>query len=137
VDDLLDVSRITRGVITLQKEPQDISKLVSDAVETIRPLIANRRHRLHTTFQSEALFVNGDYARLSQVLANVLNNAAKYMDDGGDIWVSVDKNDNEILISVRDSGIGLSSDLLPRIFDMFTQAERSIDRSQGGLGIGL
>ncbi len=137
VDDLLDVSRITRGVITLQKEPQDISKLVSDAVESIRPLIANRRHRLHTTFQSEALFINGDYARLSQVLANVLNNAAKYMDDGGDIWITVDKNDNEITISVRDSGIGISSDLLPRIFDMFTQAERSIDRSQGGLGIGL
>lgn len=138
VGDLLDVSRITRGIVPLQREPQDVCHLVSDAVEASRPLINARNHRLHITLHPDGPRVSGDGARLTQVFTNLLHNAAKYTNEGGDIWVDVDHpNQREVVVRVRDSGIGLSTELLPHIFDMFTQAERSIDRSQGGLGIGL
>lgn len=137
VDDLLDASRITRGKVVLQKQPLSISAMVADAIEISNPLISALNHRMDVTLPPNDLFVDGDGARLSQVLANVLNNAARYTEDGGDIWLSVRQEENEVLISVRDTGIGLPPELLTDIFNIFTQSERSIDRSQGGLGIGL
>ncbi len=137
VDDLLDVSRITRGKVVLQKQPLSITALIEDAVEISHPLVTELNHRLDISLPPHDLFVNGDSARLAQVLANVLNNAARYTEDGGDIWLSVSQVGTEVLISVRDTGIGMPSELLTDIFNMFTQSERSIDRAQGGLGIGL
>jgi len=137
VDDLLDVSRVTRGKVVLQKQPLSIAAMVADAIEISNPLITALNHRMDISLPPNDLFVDGDAARLSQVLANVLNNAARYTEDGGDIWLSVSQTGAEVLISVRDTGIGMPSELLTEIFNIFTQSERSIDRSQGGLGIGL
>lgn len=137
VDDLLDVSRITRGKITLQKTLVDISSIISAAVETSRPLIESRKHRLNITLPSEPLEVQVDVTRMAQVVTNLLNNAAKYTEEGGQIRISADRDGDEAVITVRDNGVGVSPDLLPKIFELFTQADRTIDRSQGGLGIGL
>jgi PAS domain S-box-containing protein len=137
VDDLLDVSRITRGVVALQRAPINVALLMEAAIEASRPLIDGQRHRLEVELPQEELCVNGDSARLSQVLTNVLNNAAKYTDKGGNIWVRVSREQKEVVLSIRDSGIGVAPELLPKVFDIFTQSERSIDRSLGGLGIGL
>jgi PAS domain S-box-containing protein len=137
VDDLLDVSRITSGKVTLQREPLDLATIIGRAVETSQPLIDSRRHRLVLTLPPESLFVEGDLTRLVQVVGNLLNNAAKYTDEGGHIWVKAARHGDEAVIRIRDDGIGLPAELLPRIFDLFTQADQSLDRSQGGLGIGL
>jgi CheY-like chemotaxis protein len=111
--------------------------MIVQAVETSQPLIEARKHRLSVDVPSEPLWVLGDKVRLAQIVANLLNNAAKYTGEGGQIWLSVERRGNEVMLRVRDTGIGIPADLLPRIFDAFTQEERSPDRAQGGLGIGL
>jgi PAS domain S-box-containing protein len=137
IDDLLDVSRITRGKIQLRKELTDLGAVVSRAVETSRPLIESRRHELAVKLPQEPVRVQVDTTRLEQIVANLLNNAAKYTEPGGRIWVTAERSGNEAIISVGDTGIGIPTEMLPRIFDMFVQVDRSLDRAQGGLGIGL
>jgi PAS domain S-box-containing protein len=135
VDDLMEVSRITRGKIELRREPVELAAVVRNAVETSRPLIEAAGHQLALALPPEPLIVNGDLVRLSQVLANLLNNSAKYTLNGGQIWLAVCQDADDAVISVRDSGVGITSELLPRVFEMFSQGETS--RGQGGLGIGL
>jgi PAS domain S-box-containing protein len=137
VDDLLDVSRVTSGLVVLDKEDVDIKRVIADAVEQIRPLLESRGHRLLVETAPEPAYVSGDYKRLVQVLANVVNNAAKYTPDNGNLCVRMDTTANEVMLSVQDDGIGISPELLPNIFELFSQGERSADRSQGGLGLGL
>ena len=137
VDDLLDVSRIVRGQISLEKGPIDLSDVVRHALETSRPLVRERKHQLTVTLPGQPLPLDGDLTRLSQVVANLLINAAKYTPEGGHIWLEADRGNGEVILRVRDSGMGISSGLLPHIFDLFTQGARTLDRSQGGLGIGL
>ena len=137
VDDLLDVSRITRGKVTLAREPLDLATIVHRAVEASRPLIDSRHHQLTLALPSEPVRLEGDLTRLVQVVGNLLNNAAKYTDEGGHIRIEAAQQGGEAVIRVQDNGMGLPSDLLPHIFDLFIQADRSLDRSQGGLGIGL
>jgi signal transduction histidine kinase/DNA-binding response OmpR family regulator len=137
VDDLLDVSRITRGKIQLQVEPVDVAGVVERAVEISRPLIDVRRHALHVGMPPGPIRVEVDPARVAQVVANLLNNAAKYTEEGGTIWLNVERADHTVVFRVRDTGIGIPPEVLPKVFDLFTQADRALDRSQGGLGIGL
>jgi PAS domain S-box-containing protein len=137
VDDLMDVSRITRGKIQLRKRPVDVATVISSALEASRPLIETRRHELTVTFPPETVRLNGDPTRLAQIVTNLLNNAAKYTEEGGNIWLTAEREGASIVITVGDTGVGITAEMLPRIFDMFTQVERSLDRSQGGLGIGL
>jgi signal transduction histidine kinase/CheY-like chemotaxis protein len=137
VDDLIDVARVTRGLITTEKKPQEIKLIVGDAVEQVRPLIKTRRHHLVVDIPPQNAFVLGDHKRLVQIVANVLHNAAKYTREGGNIVLQLRVDNDEAIISITDDGIGISADLLPYVFDLFTQAERTADRSQGGLGIGL
>jgi PAS domain S-box-containing protein len=137
VDDLLEVSRIATGTIHLQQEPLDMRAIVECGVETVRPLIEQRRHALDVRLPPSPIWIDGDSTRLEQVVVNLLNNAAKYTDEGGHIWLSLQQEGNEAVLKVRDSGVGIAPELMPRIFDLFTQAERSLARSQGGLGIGL
>jgi PAS domain S-box-containing protein len=137
LDDLLDISRITRGTIVLKKGLVEISTVVERAVETSLPLIKSRRHKLTVDLPQEPVHVEGDITRLVQVIANLLNNAAKYTDAGGRIDLIVETAPHEVLVRVRDNGMGIPGDLLPNIFELFTQGSRSLDRSQGGLGLGL
>jgi len=137
LDDLLDVSRISGGRIVLRKERVDISALVNRTVEASRSQIEERRHELTVSFPPEALWVRGDPTRLEQILMNLLSNACKYTDVGGHIWLSAAQEGAEVVLRVRDTGIGISPEMLPRIFDLFVQAERRLERSQGGVGIGL
>jgi signal transduction histidine kinase len=137
VDDLLDVSRITRGKIRLQMEPVSVQASVSQAVETSRPLIDARRHQFSLSMPAQTIWVRGDAVRLAQVLTNLLNNAAKYTDEGGHITLSVVRDHGEVVLRVRDTGIGIPTSMMNSIFELFTQVDRSLDRSQGGLGIGL
>ncbi len=150
VDDLLEVSRITTGRLHLRKESVDVSEIIRGAMETAGPIIDQRQHELTLSLPSERICLNADVSRMEQVLVNLLTNAAKYTDEGGHIWLSVELSSDEanrgghspalpqeVVFRVRDSGVGIDSKLLPHIFDLFTQAERSLDRSQGGLGIGL
>jgi PAS domain S-box-containing protein len=137
VDDLLDVSRIARGKVTIAHEPLELSTIILHAVETSRPLIDARRHQLTVTLPPKPARLQGDLTRLVQVVGNLLNNAAKYTDEGGQIWLEAAVEGDEAVIRVRDNGMGISADLLPSVFALFTQADRSLDRSQGGLGIGL
>ncbi|MGJ0491673.1 transporter substrate-binding domain-containing protein [Methylobacter sp.] len=137
VDDLLDVSRISRGKIELKKEPLAAATIVQRAVETSQPLIEARRHAFTVHLPPEPVYVEGDLVRLSQVVANLLTNAAKYTDEGGCISLSVEPADDEIFIRVRDNGRGIESSALPSLFQLFYQVDRTIDRAEGGLGIGL
>ena len=137
VDDLLDVSRVTRGLVTLDKEPLDIKDIVADAVEQVSPLIDSRGHLLELQLPQESAGVLGDKKRLVQVIANLLNNAAKYTPDSGGIVLRLEVRPQEIVLTVVDNGIGMEPDLVLRVFDLFAQAERTSDRSQGGLGLGL
>ena len=137
VDDLLDVSRVTRGLVTLEREPLDIKLVVHSAVEQVRPLIEARRHALAVRMDSEPAFVEGDRTRLVQVVANLLNNAAKYTPQGGEIELSVQVQASRVDLSVVDNGMGIEPALLAHVFDLFAQGERTPDRSQGGLGLGL
>jgi signal transduction histidine kinase len=137
VDDLLEVSRITRGKIELRKEPVELARLVRNAIETSGPLIEAARHELDVALPPDPLVLDGDPVRLAQVISNLLNNAAKYTDPGGRIWLTAAREGSEAVVRVRDNGIGIPSDMLPGIFEMFAQVDRSLGRSQGGLGIGL
>jgi PAS domain S-box-containing protein len=137
VDELLEVSRITTGRIQLQKERITFSVVVENAVATVRSLIDQRKHELTVSLPTQAIWLQADAARLEQVVVNLLTNAAKYTDAGGHIWLTLQPEDEEAVLRVRDTGVGIAPEVLPRIFDLFTQAERSLDRSQGGLGIGL
>ncbi len=138
VDDLLDVSRISQGKVELRLEQVDVAEAVLDAIETSRPLIDAGRHDLTTKLAPpRALMVDADVTRLCQIVANLLNNAAKYTPEGGHIQVLAERDGAEAVITVQDSGIGLTQDMLPRVFDMFAQVDRSMERAQGGLGIGL
>jgi len=137
VDDLLEVSRITTGRVQLRRELVAVSGIVEVALETVRPLIEQSRHELTVSLPPAPIWLHADAARLEQVVANLLANAAKYTEEGGHIWLTVLQEGDECVLRVRDTGVGISPALLPCIFDLFTQAERSLDRSQGGLGIGL
>jgi len=137
VDDLLDVSRITRGKINLISERVELAAVIASALETSRPLLEASRHDLTVQMSPEPLAVVGDLTRLAQVVSNLLNNSAKYTPEGGHIRLSVEGQDGQAVIRVRDNGMGIPAHVLPKIFDMFTQAERTLDRAQGGLGIGL
>ncbi|WP_413672233.1 PAS domain S-box protein [Massilia cellulosiltytica] len=137
VDDLLEISRITRDKIELHRQPLLLADVVHGAVETSRPLIDQHHHQLDVRLPDEALTLNADSVRLTQVLANLLNNAAKYTDQGGRIALEARRDGLEVEIAVRDNGIGIPAGHLPAVFDMFTQAHRAAGRGQGGLGIGL
>jgi PAS domain S-box-containing protein len=137
VDDLLDVSRVTRGLVELEMETVDLKAVIAGAVEQVRPLIDARRHALTTRLPPGPLWVRGDRTRLTQILSNLLNNAAKYTPESGELTLEAQHVDDHVLLRVRDNGQGIAPALLPQIFDLFTQAERSPDRAQGGLGIGL
>ena len=137
VNELLEVSRISSGRIALRCEPIAVAGLISQAVETTQPLIAQRKHVLTVALPPEPLWLNADAFRLEQVVVNLLTNAAKYTNDGGRIDLSVQQDGEFAVLRVRDSGIGIAPELLPHVFDLFTQAARSLDRSEGGMGIGL
>ena len=137
VDDLMEVSRITTGRVQLRHDRVVVSGIVERAVETARPLLNQRRHVLTVSLPPQPIWLNADAARLEQVVVNLLTNAAKYTDEGGHVWLTVQHEGDECVLRLRDTGVGIAPELLPRIFDLFTQAERSLDRSQGGLGIGL
>ena len=137
VDDLLDVSRITRGKIRLRNETIDLASVVHHAVETVGTLIEAQRHELSVSLPPEPVFLQADPTRLEQVVANLLNNAAKYTEQGGHIFLTGEREGAEVAVRVRDTGIGISADLLPHVFDLFAQADHSLARSQGGLGVGL
>ncbi|MGO9599338.1 MAG: ATP-binding protein [Isosphaeraceae bacterium] len=137
VDDLLELSRITRGSIELRKEATDLTTIIRSAVEISRPLIESFEHKLTISLPTTPVPLYGDVVRLGQVFANLLNNAVKYTDRGGQIWLGARQEDEEVVVSVRDSGIGISASMLHTIFDMFTQADPSSKRAHGGLGIGL
>jgi PAS domain S-box-containing protein len=137
VDDLLDISRINRDKITLQKQPVTMSQVVNQAVETTRPMLDARRHHLSVRLPAEPLWLDADPTRLTQVLANLLNNAAKYTPECGRVYVWAERQDGEAVVGVRDTGQGIPPDLLPHVFDPFIQADHSLARTQGGLGIGL
>ncbi|WP_187770682.1 PAS domain-containing protein [Cognatilysobacter lacus] len=137
VDDLLDVSRVTRGLVQLDLETLDLKTVVASAIEQARSLIDMRRHALRTRLPSGPLWMRGDRTRLTQIVSNLLNNAAKYTPEGGELALDAGHADGAVHLSVWDNGQGIDAALLPQIFDLFTQAERSPDRAQGGLGIGL
>jgi PAS domain S-box-containing protein len=137
VDDLLDASRVTQGFIALNSAELDIRQVVGEAAEQVRPLIEQRRHALVLPLGGEAVHVNGDHKRLVQVLVNLLGNAAKYTPDGGDIELAMHASAETVTLSVRDNGIGMAPELVRDAFDLFHQGERTADRHQGGLGIGL
>ena len=137
VDDLLDVSRIIRNKIELRKEPLELSAAIERAVETSQPVIDAHGHKLLLSLPEQEITLQGDLIRLSQVIANLLTNAAKFSDKPSRIWLTVEENNAEAVVRVRDEGIGIESELLPRIFDLFVQADHSLSRRRGGLGIGL
>ena len=137
IDDLLDVSRVTRGLIVLERKRLGIMAAVTDAVEQVRPIINARRQDLSVQLPADAIELMGDQKRLVQVLTNLLNNAAKYTPEGGMLELSVEASATQVSVRIRDNGIGIPADLLPHVFVVFTQAERTPDRSQGGLGLGL
>ena len=137
VDDLLEISRITRGKIDLRLEDVSLAAVVRSAIDTSRPLIEAAEHQLSVSIAADSLMVRADPVRLSQVIANLLNNAAKYTPRKGHIWLTVEPHGREVRIAVRDDGVGIPSDMLPRVFELFTQVDRTQKQSQGGLGIGL
>jgi len=137
IDDLLDVSRITSGKIRLKREVIDITRVVSHAIEASQPLIDERDHRLTVVVPSQPIWIEGDQTRITQVVTNLLNNAAKYTDNGGQIQLTVRGDQSSATVCVQDNGIGIPREMLRSVFDLFTQVERTLDRSSGGLGIGL
>jgi PAS domain S-box-containing protein len=137
VDDLLEVSRITTGRVHLRLERIELSNILEQAIESTQPLIERQRHQLSVQLPKQLIWLQADPTRLLQVFVNLLNNAAKYTEQGGSIWLTVEQKGSEVVVRVRDNGRGIPADLLPRIFDLFTQGGRTLDRSEGGLGIGL
>jgi signal transduction histidine kinase/integral membrane sensor domain MASE1 len=137
IDDLLDLSRISHNRLQLRRDTVALRDVVESAIETSRPLMDERRHELTVELPDTPVWLHADLTRLAQVLVNLLNNSAKYTEPGGRIRLSARCEQSEVLISVEDNGIGIPADMLPRVFDMFTQADRTLDHSRGGLGIGL
>jgi signal transduction histidine kinase len=137
VDDLLDVSRITQGRIELQHEPVNLSAVISQALESVEPLMRKNRHQVIVAAGQGPVYVSGDHARLVQCIANILTNSGKYTDVEGEIRIELRSDGIQAVITISDNGVGIPAELLPRIFDLFVQSNRSLDRSQGGLGIGL
>jgi PAS domain S-box-containing protein len=137
VDDLLDISRISRGKIELRKDRIELAPIISQAVEATRALYKSMNHELTVTLPPHSIYLDADPARLAQVLGNLLNNACKFTDSGGHVWLTVEQDQGQAVIRVRDNGIGIAADLLPRLFEMFVQADTSQERSREGLGIGL
>jgi CheY-like chemotaxis protein len=137
VDDLLDVSRITRGKIELRKQRVPLAAVLCSAVEASRPLVEKWGHELTVTVPPEPVYLEADPTRLAQVLLNLLNNAAKYTEQGGRIWLTAEQDGRQVVIRVKDTGVGIPAEMLPRIFEMFVQVDHSLERSQGGLGLGL
>jgi PAS domain S-box-containing protein len=137
VDDLLDVSRIVREKIDLRQEPVDIAQALERAVETAQPVIDARGHELKTSLPLKPLYVHGDIIRIAQIVSNLLTNAAKYTIEAGPIHLSAELERDQVVIRVKDAGVGIDPELLPRIFDLFVQGDHTLARSQGGLGIGL
>jgi PAS domain S-box-containing protein len=137
VDDLLDISRITAGRIELKPTFLEIATIIAHALETVKPMLDEKKHRVLVISSYRPLHVHGDFARLSQCLVNVLTNAAKYTDVGGEVRIQSRSEDGCVVVDIADSGAGISAELLPRIFDLFVQSDRTLDRAQGGLGIGL
>ena len=137
VDDLMDVSRVSTGRVHLHLDYVAIGGIVERTVEAIRHLMDELGHELTVSLPPQPIWLHADAARLEQIVVNLLTNAAKYTEHGGHIWLSVEQNGNDCVLRVRDTGVGIAPELLPRVFDLFTQAERSLARSQGGLGIGL
>jgi CheY-like chemotaxis protein len=137
VDDLLDVSRITRGKVELKRQRIETAQFVARAIEMASPILEHRQHRLNVVVATRGLTVDGDPERLAQVVSNLLTNAAKYTEHGGLITITARKQAGQVVISVKDTGIGIEPEMLPRIFEMFVQEKQAIDRAQGGLGLGL
>ncbi len=137
VDDLLDVSRIMRGKVELRREPTEVSSVIARAIDAVQPLVDKNGQQLSVIVPEEPIWFDADAVRMAQVIGNLLNNASKYTESCGQIELRVEQQDEHVLIRVRDTGIGISPDILPHVFDLFTQDQRAIDRSQGGLGIGL
>jgi len=137
IDDLLDVSRIRTGKVELRRDPIELGALVAHTVEIARPVFEERGHELSVSLPEEPVWLEADPVRLEQVLSNLLNNAIKFTEDGGTISIAAERQAHEIILRVKDTGVGITPDLLPRIFDLFTQGDRSLDRSRDGLGIGL
>jgi PAS domain S-box-containing protein len=137
VDDLLDVSRIQRGKITLRKERLNLQAILEEAIESTNPMILKQGHELNVAVPREPLLLDGDPTRLEQIFVNLLSNAAKYTPPGGKIWISAKAEGKDLAVSIRDSGIGIAPEMLPNVFNMFIQADKSLERSFGGLGIGL
>lgn len=137
IDDLLDISRISRNKMELRRSRVLLADIIHSAVETARPLIEAGQHDFNVSLPNEAIILDADHTRLAQVFSNLLTNSAKYTERGGCIWLTAARTDSTIAVTIRDTGIGIPSDALPTIFDMFSQVDRSIERSTGGLGIGL
>jgi CheY-like chemotaxis protein len=137
IDDLLDLSRISRNQLEIRKQRIELATVIEHAVEASQPLIEQCGHQLTVSLPSQPIYLDADAIRLAQVFSNLLNNAAKYTRAGGHIWLTASEEGSDAVIRVRDNGIGISSDMLARVFEMFTQVDRSLERSQGGLGIGL
>lgn len=137
VDDLLDINRISQGKIQLKRQRVELATVVERAVEACAPFVEARHHRLHVALPNHTVMLDADPARLAQVFGNLINNACKYMDPGGDIWLTAIHTDGDVQIRVRDSGLGIPADRLDGIFEMFSQVEDTLKRAQGGLGIGL
>jgi len=137
VDDLLDVSRIARGKVVVNRDPLRLSEVIDHALETSRPMVEKRRHHLVVQMPSQEVSFNGDLVRLAQVLSNLLNNAAKFTPPGGHITLEATVREGKLRIAVRDNGMGIDTQLLPHVFELFTQGDQTLDRAEGGLGIGL
>ncbi len=137
VDDLLDIARLSRGKISLQRRPLDLREVIASAIEVVKPSIDKHSHQLTVSLNDVPLTVEGDPDRLLQVMVNLLDNADKYTDPGGRIEITAQREASEIVMRVRDTGIGISTELLPRVFETFVQEAQSLDRPRGGLGLGL
>jgi len=137
VDDLLDVSRITRNKLELRTQNVELASVLHQAVEACRPLSESLKHEVSVTLPPESIYLHGDPVRLAQIFSNLLHNACKFTDPAGRIWLTAKRQGSDVLVSVRDTGIGISNQMLPRIFELFTQVDRKLESSQGGLGIGL
>jgi two-component system, chemotaxis family, CheB/CheR fusion protein len=137
LDDLLDVSRITRGTLELKKTPTELTLVIGSAIETARPILDSKHHTLALDLPKQAVRLDADAVRLAQVFSNILINAAKYTDSGGRIQLRATQQGNELVVAISDNGIGISNDMKPRLFTLFSQAQSAMGRSEGGLGVGL
>ncbi len=137
IDDLLDVSRITSNKLELKRERVELGTIMQHAVEACRPNCERAEHELHVTKPSDPIYLNADPVRLTQVFVNLITNSCKYMEDHGKIWFSADRYEDQVVVKVKDAGLGIPPEMLPKIFDLFTQVDHSLERTVGGLGIGL